>query len=308
MPVTVVHGRRPGPRLLLTAAIHGDELNGIEIIRRVLHANWIRPLHGTIVAIPMVNIFGVLQRSRYLPDRRDLNRCFPGSEKGSLAARMAHLLTHNILPNVDVAIDLHTGALHRSNLPQIRVHLENEEAASMARAFEAPVILDADIRDGSLRGTGDDLGIAIITYEAGEALRFDETAIAAGVRGIRNVMSSLGMIRTRTRKGKLEPAVAHASNWVRAPADGFFRPMAQLGERVRKGQALGFVSGPLESTGEPVIASASGLIIGMNKLPQVYEGEALYHIARFDSIAKAEKVMDTFHAQIEEPAVDGDYA
>ncbi len=304
MPITVVHGRKPGPRLLLTAAIHGDELNGIEIIRRVLNARWIRPLHGTVVAIPMVNIFGVLQRSRYLPDRRDLNRSFPGSEKGSLAARMAHLLTHHILPGVDVAIDLHTGAVHRSNLPQIRVHLENERAAAMAKAFGAPVMLNAEIRDGSLRGAGDDLGIAIITYEAGEALRFDETAILAGVQGVRNVMTDLGMIRRRTHKPAIEPALAHSSTWVRAPADGFFRPLVQLGDRVRKGDVIGYVSGPLESTGEPVVAAATGLVIGMNNLPQVYEGEALYHIARFESVRNAEQTVDTFHAQLEEPSLD----
>ncbi|RMF16076.1 MAG: succinylglutamate desuccinylase, partial [Gammaproteobacteria bacterium] len=205
---------------------------------------------------------------------------------------------------VNYAIDLHTGAVHRSNLPQIRVHLDNPAAADMAQAFGVPVMLNAEIRDGSLRGTGDDLGIPIITYEAGEALRFDETAIVAGVNGVRSVMHHLGMIRKRASSKLVEPALARSSSWVRAPADGFFRPSAQLGDRVRKGDTIGHVSGPLDATGEPVIAAASGLIIGMNNLPQVYEGEALYHIARFESVREAESIVDTFHAQLEEDIND----
>lgn len=309
MPVTIVNGRMSGPTLMLTAAIHGDELNGIEIVRRVLTSSWISKLRGTLIAIPIVNVLGTVHRSRYLPDRRDLNRCFPGFAKGSLGARMANLITKEFLPHVDYAIDLHTGAIHRSNLPQIRVHLENQRAADMANAFGAPVIIDAEIRDGSLRGAGDDLGIAIVTYEAGEALRFEESAITPGVRGIRNVMTHLGMLPPRKVKSKpTEAALARSSSWVRAPTDGFFRPHAALGDRVAKDDILAYVSGPLDSEGTAVIAPANGLIIGRNNLPQVLEGEAVFHIARFDKIREAEKVVEQFHSEIDVQIGENDQA
>ncbi len=163
IPVQVINGRSRGPVLLVCAAIHGDELNGIEIVRRVINSRWIGKLRGTLIAVPIVNVLGIIQRSRYLPDRRDLNRCFPGSEKGSLGARVANLFVQEILKKCQFAIDLHTGAVHRDNLPQVRVHLDNPLAAAMAHAFGVPVIIDAPIRDGSLRGAGDDLGIPIIT-------------------------------------------------------------------------------------------------------------------------------------------------
>lgn len=309
MPVTVVHGKLSGPRMLITAAIHGDELNGIEIIRRVLNSSWIKRLHGTLIAIPVVNVLGVIHRSRYLPDRRDLNRCFPGSASGSLAARTANILSTEILPHVDYAIDLHTGAIHRSNLPQLRVHLENERAADIASVFGVPVIINAEIRDGSMRGAGDDIGVAIITYEAGEALRFDESAISPGVRGIRNVLAHLNMLPPRKSSRKpIQAVTARSSSWVRAVCDGFFRPLAALGDRVAKGDTLAYIAGPIDQLGTPILASASGIIIGRNNLPLVLEGEALFHIARFESIAEAERVVDNFHAQLDEHISDNDQA
>ena len=309
MPLIVIHGRYKGPRLLITAAIHGDELNGVEIIRRVINSPWIKKLKGTLVAIPVVNVLGVIHRSRYLPDRRDLNRCFPGSEHGSLAARLAYLISSQLLPQVDCAIDLHTGAVHRSNLPQLRVHLENEQAADMASVFGVPVIVNAEIRDGSMRGAGDDIGVAIITYEAGEALRFDETAITPGVRGIRNVMMHLGMLPQRKRKAPpIATAIAKSSYWVRASSDGFFRPFVGLGDKVSQGDVLGHISGPLEMHGEEICATHDGIVIGRNNLPLVLEGEALIHIARFDKVTDAERVMDNFHSQLEEFIADNDSA
>ncbi|MCG8315953.1 MAG: succinylglutamate desuccinylase/aspartoacylase family protein [Pseudomonadales bacterium] len=309
MPVTIVNGKMSGPCLLLTAAIHGDELNGVEIIRRVLSSSWIKKLRGTLIAIPIVNVLGAVHRSRYLPDRRDLNRCFPGSPRGSLGARMANLLVKEVLPHVEFAIDLHTGAIHRSNLPQLRVHLENQQAADIANAFGVPVIVDAEIRDGSLRGAGDDMGIAIITYEAGEALRFEESAITPGVQGVRNVMTHLGMLPSRKSSRSVpEAAIAKSSSWVRAADDGFFRPHVALGDRVAKGDVLAYVSGPLDDSGQPILAPGSGIVIGRNNLPQVLEGEALFHIARFDKIGEAEKVVEAFHAQVDEQIEENDQA
>lgn len=315
IPVHVINGRSRGPVLLVCAAIHGDELNGIEIVRRVISSHWIQKLRGTLIAVPVVNVLGIIQRSRYLPDRRDLNRCFPGSETGSLGARVANLFVQEILRKCHCAIDLHTGAIHRDNLPQVRVHLDNEKAAAMAHAFGVPVIIDAPIRDGSLRGAGDDLGIPIITYEGGEALRFDEPAIKAGVDGVRNVMLQLNMLPPRKRpKKSFDSFVAKSSSWVRAPSDGLFRTHAMLGNAVEKDDLLGIINGPLGGEEIPVRSPCSGIVIGITHLPLVNEGEALVHVARFDAMAAVSNVVEEFQQELdtalavarESLSIDGD--
>ena len=188
IPVFVKRGKRPGPTLFLSAAIHGDELNGIEIINRIINSKALSKIKGTLIAVPMVNVYGVLNQSRYLPDRRDLNRSFPGSKKGSLAGRMAHQFLNEIVDKADYGIDYHTGAIHRSNLPQIRANLDDQETLDLAKAFSIPVLLNANLRDGSLRQAAVDHGAKVLLYEAGEALRFDELCIRAGVKGTINVM------------------------------------------------------------------------------------------------------------------------
>lgn len=307
MPVIVWHGTKPGPALLVTAAVHGDELNGVEIIRRLLAMRGWRQLAGTLIAVPVVNTLGVIERSRYLPDRRDLNRMFPGSPHGALAARLAYLITTEILPHAQYAVDLHTGAVHRANLPQIRANLHNSDARTLAEAFGAPVILDAPGRDGSMRGVGDDLGVPIITYEGGEALRFDELAIRAGVRGVLNVLCALEMLPARRGGTPAQSALARGSRWVRASVDGFFRPAVKLGQQVAAGTLLGHIAGPLETRGTPVTAPTAGLVIGLNHLPLVLEGEALLHIAHFHDAAHAELALDLYQAVIGAEEMD-DYA
>src|SRR5690554_5118333 len=246
IPVEVVHGRRDGPVLMVCGAIHGDEINGVEIIRRVLKNGALRHLRGTLVAVPIVNIFGFVQRTRYLPDRRDLNRCFPGSESGSLGGRVAALFREQIVDHASHIIDLHTGAIHRTNLPQIRAQLESgSETERMANAFGAPVILNAELREGSLRHYAQNRGIPVLTYEAGEALRFDEWAITPGVRGVLRVMRRLGMLTGEHRRRAPSAAeIANGSSWARAPIDGILRPQVRLGARVAKGELLGHVADP----------------------------------------------------------------
>ncbi len=194
MPVQIVNGRRAGPTLFVTAAIHGDELNGVEIIRRLLQLKTLAILRGTLLAVPIVNVHGFLDQSRYLPDRRDLNRSFPGSAKGSIASRMAHTFLREIVSKAECGIDLHTGAINRSNFPQIRANLVDEATKEIAKVFGAPVVLDASIRDGSLRSCASDRGFPMLVYEAGEALRFDEMSIKAGLRGVLRVMRHLEML------------------------------------------------------------------------------------------------------------------
>ncbi len=296
MPVQIIRGKQDGPVLFVSAAIHGDELNGVEIIRRLLQQKSLKRLRGTLIAIPIVNLYGVIHHSRYLPDRRDLNRSFPGSDRGSLASRLANLFMTEIVANCTHGIDFHTGAVHRENLPQIRANMDHEETERLAHAFGVPVMLDSDLRDGSLRQAAADCGIPMLLYEAGQALRFDELSIRAGVHGVIRVMRELGMLApSRSRKRVvIEPLVARSSHWVRAPDSGIFRAFTALGAKVRKGDVLGVVDSPYGDSEEEVLASYSGLVIGRTNLPLINEGDALFHIARFPGVKGAADTVEAF--------------
>ncbi len=285
LPVEVVNGKKPGPRLFLCAAVHGDEINGVEIIRRVLRRRLLPQLVGTLIAVPVVNLFGFIGLSRYLPDRRDLNRSFPGSPTGSLAARLAHTFITEVVDNSTHGIDLHTAAVHRSNLPQIRACLDDEETSRLAHAFGVPVIIDANVRDGSLRQEVVERKIPMLLYEGGEALRFDSTAIRAGEQGILATMRALGMLKPKKISSrKVEPYVAHSSYWVRAPASGLLRARANLGAMVKEDQKLGAIADPLGVDEVMVYAKKPGVIIGRTELPLVNEGDATFHIATFEKL------------------------
>jgi predicted deacylase len=297
LPLQVVHSKRDGPRLFVSAAIHGDEINGVEIIRRLLRLPLLNKLRGTLLAVPIVNVYGFVNGSRYLPDRRDLNRSFPGSDKGSMAARLAGLFLDEIVTHSDYGIDLHTGAIHRENLPQIRANLDDPETARIASAFHVPVLLNSDLRDGSLRQIAAEHGIPILLYEAGEALRFNESAIRAGVKGIVAVMRAIGMLPASSRaRPPSEPLVATASSWVRAGRSGILRITCPLGARVRKDEVIGIISDPFGQMELEVKSCCSGIIIGRTNLPLVNEGEALFNIARFESARVAESTVEAFQA------------
>jgi predicted deacylase len=300
LPVHVVRGARDGPRLFVSAALHGDELNGTEIIRRLLRQPALKRLRGTLVAMPIVNIYGLIHHSRYLPDRRDLNRSFPGSVKGSLAARLAHLFMTEIVHKCSHGIDLHTGAIHRNNLPQIRANLDDPETARLAEAFGVPVLLNSTLRDGSLREAAAEQGIPMLLYEAGEALRFDEVSIRAGVKGVINVMRCLGMLpQSRSRHSKrMEPFVARSSTWVRASASGLFRKVSGPGNRVKRGEVLGLIDDPFGGGEFEVVATAGGIIIGCAEIPLVHEGEALFHIARFEDVKEVAGHVESFQSRL----------
>jgi uncharacterized protein len=295
LPVHVVNGRKPGPTLFLTAAIHGDELNGVDIIRRLLKIPEIKRLNGCLLALPIVNVFGFINRSRYLPDRRDLNRSFPGSEKGSVAARLANLVSREIISKADYGIDLHTAAIDRTNLPQIRADLDNPRVLAMAKAFATPVIINANIVEGSLRGYTAQKDIPIIVYEAGEALRFDEVAVRAGVRGVRRVMRELEMLPPRQhRRTAMEPVISTSTTWVRAPGSGIVHHRRRLGARVQTGETLATIGDPFGEVQFDVASTASGIVIGHSMLPLAHEGDALFHIAQFDNTLQAKATIEEF--------------
>ena len=281
VPVQVMRSKKAGPNVFISAAIHGDELNGVEIIRRLIQLKSLKLLSGTLILVPMVNVYGVLNQSRYMPDRRDLNRCFPGSPKGSMAGRLADKFLTEVVRHCDYGIDLHTGAIHRTNLPQIRADLSDPETLKLAEAFGTSVILNANLRDNSLRQAAIESGIRILLYEAGQALRFDEVSIRAGVRGVLNVLSELGMIKRKPRKKPFTPYSANHSAWVRASASGIVNSLKQLGDQVEKGTPLAHIGSPLGQTIATVIATKPGIIIGRQNIPLAQEGDAMFHIAYF---------------------------
>lgn len=308
MPIQVMRAKLHGPTVFVSAAVHGDELNGIEIIRRLIMSKSLKITKGTLILVPMVNVYGVLNQSRYMPDRRDLNRTFPGSAQGSLAGRVADKFLNEIVRHCDYGIDLHTGAMHRSNLPQIRADLNDDVTRGLAEAFGVPVMLNSNLRDGSLRQSALESGVRMLLYEAGEALRFDELSIRAGVKGVMNVLTHLGMIRkragSRARK-HLVPFEANNSSWSRATCSGIVRNTKELGDAVQKSDILAEIGSPFGDVVGVVTANRSGIIIGKQNIPLVQEGDAMFHIAYFSEddekiVERIEIMQDTLLPEFED--------
>ena len=277
MPVTVFHGRAEGPRVWLSAAIHGDELNGVEIVNSVMRELDVKALRGTVVAVPVVNVFGFINQSRYLPDGRDLNRSFPGSKRGSLAARLAELFIRHIVEGSDVGIDFHSGTANRTNLPQIRADLEDKQTRRLAKVFGAPVMLHARTRDGSLREGAARKGITTLLFEGGESHRFEDSVIQAGVDGAMRVMSALDMIDGSTRRKKT--TWAENAKWVRSRRAGLVRAQVGLGDVVELGQVLATISDVRGGRSTVIKSTTSGIVVGMTKIPIVTQGDALFNVA-----------------------------
>ncbi len=308
MSAHVIQGKTEGPVFFVSAGVHGDEVIGIEIVRRLLKSPALRGLRGTLIVVPIVNSFGFINRSRYLPDRRDLNRSFPGNEGGSLAARLAHLFLKEIVSRSDVGIDLHSAAVHRINYPQVRVSPDDPKARRMADVFGAPIIMESPVRQGSLRHSARELGKTVLLYEAGEGLRFDEVSVRAGQAGILRVMKSLDMVSGRgVAPAKALPQFCPSSKWLRAPMGGLFRSLKSDGEPVRKNDVLGVVSDPFGEEETEVEAPFDGIIVGRAVLPVVNEGDAIFHLARVPSLRKAENAMDDHSSQLaDDPMFDED--
>jgi predicted deacylase len=280
LSVRVVHGRRMGPVFFTSAAVHGDEVMGVEIIRRLLQVPALEKLAGTLICAPIVNVFGFLAHTRYLPDRRDLNRSFPGSAAGSLASRLAHVFRTEVLERAHAGVDIHTAALHRTNLPQIRITPGRPRLERLADAFAPPVIIESALREGSLREAAAARDIDVLVYEAGEALRFDELSIRVGVQGILRVMAELGMVSPRgLRSLRAKPVRSASTTWVRAPESGIFRALKRRGQEVVAGEAIGLIGDPLGDVEIEVKSPVAGIVIGRTNLPVVYQGDALLHIA-----------------------------
>jgi len=280
IPVTVVHGLKPGPRLWLSAAVHGDELNGVEIISRLLNGLQDPLRCGTIIAVPIVNVFGFIGQSRYLPDRRDLNRSFPGSLRGSLASRIAHLFMTEIVERCTHGLDLHTAAVDRSNLPQVRGDMADPETRKLAEAFNAPVMMQSATRPGSLRGAASKRGKPSLVFEGGEAQRFNESAIGVGVRGIQGVLHMLGMISKPPRGKRTKTKLVEESSWIRARRGGLWQLHVDEGETVKSGEALGIIGDPFGADRITVRAPFDGVVVGKANNPVVHGGDSLVHLGK----------------------------
>lgn len=308
MPVHVIHGRRDGPTVFVSAGVHGDEVIGVEIVRRLLRTKNLTSLRGTLLVVPIVNAYGFINHSRYLPDRRDLNRSFPGSAQGSLASRLADMFLTSIVARCEVGIDLHSAAIHRKNLPQIRISPDNEKMSELGEVFGAPVILESPLREGSLRAAAREVDTDVLLFEAGEGLRFDEMFIRAGVTGILRVLKHLSMVPQR---GISKPEAASqrctSSKWLRAPAGGLFRNYRAEGDVVDEGGVMGAVSDPFGDNELELTAPFRGIIVGRAVLPVVNEGDALFHLARVKSASVAEEAVNDLNMQLsDDPLFDED--
>lgn len=278
LPVVVFHGHSDGPTVWLSAAVHGDELAGVEIIRQVIAGLDPKSLSGTVIALPVVNVHGFNTGDRYLPDRRDLNRSFPGSPRGSLASRIADLVMTEVVSRCSVGIDLHTGSDHRINLPQIRADLDDPYTLELAYTFAAPIAVHSRTRDGSLRQAGTEAGATVLLFEGGEALRFDPAAIAAGRDGIRRIFAKLGIIPTMSLSPN-QTLLSRRSAWLRASRSGIVHLEADLGAAVTEGTTIATIVDPFGKRLSRLMARKDGIIIGHTQHPLVNQGDAVAHIA-----------------------------
>lgn len=308
LSVQAIHGRREGPVVFVSAAVHGDEIIGVEIVRRLAQSPALRRIAGTVLLVPIVNSFGFINHSRYLPDRRDLNRSFPGSVNGSLAARLAALFLAEVVERCDFGIDLHSAAVNRINLPQIRVNPKDKKALELAQAFGAPVILQSNLRDGSLRYAASERDVPVLVYEAGEGLRFDEFAIRVGMKGVLRVLKHLGVTKARgIKESSIATPVSSKSSWLRAPDGGLLRALRSVGDVVAAGENVGLISDPFGERDSKVVAKAAGLIVGRTNLPVVNQGDALFHVALLPKVEAAGTAIDALEEEfVGDPMFDED--
>ena len=276
-PVLVVNGRGPGPTLCVTAAVHGDELNGIEMVRRVMHDLDPKSLSGAVIGVPIVNLQGFRRGSRYLPDRRDLNRYFPGNPRGSAAARIAHSFFTQVIEHCDALVDLHTGSFDRANLPQLRADLRNPDVVTLTHGFGATVILHSEPADGTLRHAASSAGIPTVTLEAGGPSQLELKEVMHGVKGIETLLNTLGMVDKIRFWGDQQP-VYYRSSWVRANRGGILLADVSLGSTVRRGDLLGTITDPMNNASTNLYSPYSGRVIGMARNQVVMPGFAAFHV------------------------------
>ena len=280
LSIIVKRATEPGPSVLLMGGLHGDEINGVEIVRRLMQDDNLVLSKGSLIFIPILNVFGFINFSRYVPDGKDVNRSFPGNKNGSLAARVANYLMKEIIPQIDYGIDFHTGAADRTNYPQIRCMMDDKDNRELATAFQAPFTVHSKYRTKSLRQTAARLGKRILVYEGGESLRFDEYAIKEGIEGTKRFLKSLDLLENAP-SAENDSIIIRSSSWVRAKISGVFTSYVKSGEPVSKNQVVGMISDPLgDNQSIKIKAPVTGFVIGLNYNPVVHQGDALMHLGK----------------------------
>lgn len=277
IPVHVFNAKKAGPTVLLQAGLHGDEINGVETLRRLLQDKTFKIQKGSVIVVPILNIFGFIHFSRDVPDGKDVNRSFPGTRSGSLASRIAYNYTKEVLPQIDLAIDLHTGGAKRHNFPQIRFTEDDDMSKELAEAFSAPFYFASRLINGSFRRTMFRMNKPSIVYEAGESMRFDEQSIEVGVAGIKNVLSKLEILSSENRSAK-KPTYLEKTKWLRAAKAGMFVPKVNNGSKVNKGQVLGMVTDIHINKNKQIKAPFDGYVFCVNNQAVVNQGDALFHL------------------------------
>lgn len=277
LPVRIIRAEKPGPVILLSGGLHGDEINGIEIVRRLISNNHLKLSSGTVIAVPLMNVYGFIQNVRGVPDGKDINRSFPGSKHGSLAKLVAYNIMNEIIPKVDYGVDFHTGGASRANYPQIRCVFDNPKNMELARAFAPPVVLNSNLVASSFRKAAHSKGKHILVYETGESLRMDEDGIDIAISGTKRLLKHLGMRENAPEAGTIDEY--KKSKWLRAKYAGIFNTTIQLGDKVKKRQVVGRITDPFGNERFNLKAPVSGQVIGLNNSPVVHKGDAILHIA-----------------------------
>lgn len=292
MPIRVIHGKTKGPCLLIFSTLNGNELNGIEIVTRVIEHTKADEISGTIIAIPVLNVYGLTHFPQTLPSDDYLEDCFPGLESGSFGERLAYIFTHEILKKADYCIELQTGDLNHNILPMVYCNFENSATKTLARTFNAPVITDVSSEGNSLRQTTDNLNIPLLVYEAGEAMRFDENAISVGYNGVTNVMRHIDIL-PKAPIQEVKPIFSQDENWVSAHTGGILHTDVSLGQVIRKSEVLGRIKDPF-GTGkaEKLKSPRDGVIVGINTTPLIYEGLPVFKVASFIDYERAESTIE----------------
>lgn len=283
LPVHVIRSKSEGPTVLLSGGMHGDEVNGIEIVRRYLNQDLKGKLKcGSIVAMPIINVYGFINFARYVPDGKDVNRSFPGNKEGSLASLVANVLTTEILPQIDFGLDFHTGGASRTNYPQMRYETGDALAEEIADAFAAPFTLNSRVIEGSFRETAKTLGKTVVVFEGGETLRIDPKTVDEGLKGIGRVLHHFKMLDKKVKSKKT--LFFSDSHWVRAEVSGLFRHKKESGNKVKEGQTIGYISSPTNDYSVKVKSPYNGYIIGHNNFPLIHKGDAIFHIGELGDL------------------------
>ncbi len=292
MPIKVIHGKEKGPCLVVFSTINGNELNGLEIANRLVDVTDSSVIKGTVIAIPVLNVYGLTHYPRSLPSNHSLAECFPGSEDGNFGERLAHLFTQEILKKADYCIELQTGSLNHNILPQVYCNFENIKAKQLAKAFQAPVITNVTLTGNHLRQTTEDLQIPFLVYKAGEAMRFDENAIQLGVSGVQNVMRAIDML-PKAPDTDINPIFSQDEDWIVAHKGGVFHTDVTLGQMIKEGEKIGKITDPFSSdVTEYLRSTQDGIVVGINTTPLIHEGLSIFKVASFIDYERAGSVIE----------------